>query len=71
MNSILREILCNIADFVVAMGKYCKTCKKFMKNPQLTHCSDECLFSAFREGDSLSEFGIGVSLWDEKSDPWV
>ena len=71
MNLILREISCKIAYFIVAMGKYCKVCKKFMKNPQLTHCSDECLFSSLRDTDSQSTFGIDVSFWDEKSDPWV
>ena len=42
-----------------------------MKNPQLTHCSDECLFSSLRDSNSLSDFGIDIGIWDEKSDPWV
>ena len=42
-----------------------------MKNSQLTHCSDECLFSSIRDSDSLSNIEVDVRLWDEKSDPWI
>jgi len=53
------------------MGKYCENCGKFMKNSELTHCSDECLLSGIQESISLSENGFNAISWDEKSDPWT
>lgn len=50
------------------MGKYCENCEKFMKNPDLTHCSDECLLISIKNSNSLE--GYGAITWDDKSDPW-
>jgi hypothetical protein len=53
------------------MGQYCDNCKKFMKNSELTHCSDECLLTSIRDSESLSENGFSAITWDERSDPWT
>ena len=53
------------------MGQYCKECEKFMKNSEMTHCSDECLLSSVKNSDTLTESGISAITWDEKSDPWI
>ena len=53
------------------MGKYCKNCGDFMKNPEMTHCSDECLLLSIRNSDSLTTDGIDATTWDDKSDPWI
>ena len=53
------------------MGQYCENCGKFMKNSEITHCSDECLFFLIRNSDSLAENEISAITWDEKSDPWT
>jgi hypothetical protein len=52
------------------MGQYCKNCRKFMKNLEMTHCSDECLFVSMKTSTSLNDTGINAISWDEKSDPW-
>ena len=52
------------------MGKYCKNCEKFMKNQDMTHCSDECLLLSIKDSTSLDEYGYSAITWDEKSDPW-
>ena len=52
------------------MGQYCENCEKFMKNPDLTHCSDECLLISIKNSYSLDEYGYSAITWDEKSDPW-
>ena len=52
------------------MGQYCENCKKMMKNPEMTHCSDECLLSSVKDSTSLDDTGINAVSWDEKSDPW-
>ncbi|HEY5735948.1 MAG TPA: hypothetical protein VIS47_05245 [Nitrosopumilus sp.] len=52
------------------MGQYCKNCEKFMKNPDMTHCSDECLLITIKNSMSLDKYGMNACTWDEKSDPW-
>lgn len=51
------------------MGKFCKHCGKLMQNPELTHCSDECLLADKKESKSKDE-KRGIESWDERSDPW-
>lgn len=71
MNNEFEENTCkNWHLFKFDMGKYCENCEKFMKNPEMTHCSDECLLFSMKNSDSLSEFGYSAITWDEKSDPW-
>ena len=53
------------------MAQYCENCKKFMKNPDLTHCSDECLLDSIRNSTSIIENGINAISWDERTDPWT
>ena len=53
------------------MGRYCDNCKKFMKNFEMTHCSDECLLISVRDSVSLSDTEFSAITWDEKSDPWT
>jgi hypothetical protein len=53
------------------MGQYCEECEKYMKNSELTHCSDECLLASVKNSDTLTENGISAITWDEKSDPWI
>ena len=53
------------------MGQHCENCKKFMKNSDLTHCSDECLLESIRNSKSLEESEIDALSWDERSDPWI
>ena len=42
-----------------------------MKNPEMTHCSDECLLEYVRNSRSLAEDDVGAISWDERSDPWL
>ncbi|MDH5432038.1 MAG: hypothetical protein OEW78_09200 [Nitrosopumilus sp.] len=42
-----------------------------MKNPDMTHCSDECLLISMKNSKSLDEYGINAITWDERSDPWT
>ena len=60
-----------LGDVFFSMGKFCKRCGKIMKNPQLTHCSDECLLADLHSTKSKSTEGKDAKSWDEKSDPWV
>jgi hypothetical protein len=53
------------------MGQYCENCEKFMKNSDMTHCSDECLLASVKSSDTLTANGISAINWDEKSDPWI
>ncbi len=53
------------------MGQHCENCGKFMKNFDITHCSDECLFVLIKNSKSLTENEISAITWDEKSDPWT
>lgn len=52
------------------MGSFCKKCGKIMKDPQLSHCSDECLLSDIKSSKSAGEDSKGAELWDEETDPW-
>ncbi|WP_420545309.1 hypothetical protein [Nitrosopumilus sp.] len=52
------------------MGKWCKKCGKIMKDPELTHCSDECLLADVKDSESARQDGKGVEYWKEESDPW-
>ena len=53
------------------MAENCKTCGKFLKNPNLTHCSDACLLQSIASSTSVTETGINAVTWDDKTDPWV
>jgi len=53
------------------MGQYCENCGNYMKNSEMTHCSDECLLSSIRNSDSLSVDGGDAITWDDRSDPWI
>ena len=52
------------------MGKQCTRCGKSLKNPELTHCSDECLMEDIKKSESLHKDGDDAVKFDEKSDPW-
>lgn len=53
------------------MGKFCKKCGKIMKNPELSHCSDECILTEIKKSKSLDKSSKnGVRSWDEQTDPW-
>lgn len=39
-----------------------------MKDPELSHCSDECLLSNVKNSESLAD--EGAESWNEASDPW-
>ncbi len=41
-----------------------------MKDPELTHCSDECLLADVKDSESARQDGKGVEYWKEESDPW-
>jgi len=51
------------------MGKFCKRCGKIMKKPELSHCSDECLFADIKNSHPI-EKAKGAESWEEKTDPW-
>jgi len=53
----------------VYMGKFCKKCGKIMKYPELSHCSDECIFTDVKNSKSLGG-DKGAESWTEESDPW-
>lgn len=52
------------------MGKWCLNCGKIMKNIELTHCSDECLFADIKNSKTLGPDGKGAETWNEESEPW-
>ena len=52
------------------MGKRCTQCGKPVKNPELTHCSDECLMEDIKKSESLRKDGKDASKFNEKTDPW-
>lgn len=53
------------------MGKACENCDKAMKDPELTHCSDECLMEHIKKSESeQGDDEKNAKYWDEKSDPW-
>jgi len=52
------------------MGEKCRNCKKKMDYPELTHCSDECLFDGEKIERSIDDaFYSSIDDWD--SNPWV
>ena len=55
---------------ILLMGKFCMKCRKLMKNSDLTHCSDECLFEDIKDSKSLKEDTNGAEFWKEKTNPW-
>ena len=52
------------------MNKKCLNCGRIMKEPELTHCSDECMFKQVKKSKSKRKNGTGIEFWKEKSDPW-
>lgn len=55
------------------MGEFCQNCKKEMKHPELTHCSDECLYDEMKIDKTVDDFmSLPVDVdndWDSK--PWI
>ena len=52
------------------MGKRCQNCDKEMDNPELTHCSDECLFDTIKDSVLLENNNMStMDDWD--SNPWI
>lgn len=45
----------------------CKTCGKKLPDPNITHCSNECLFYSIRNSKSIS--GTPIETWDDN--PWI
>ena len=41
-----------------------------MKNPGLSHCSEECLFEDIKNSKSLKDDAKDVEFWNEKTNPW-
>jgi len=52
------------------MGKFCIKCGKLMKDPELSHCSDECVLADIKRSNTLDEDSKGAEVWNEESDPW-
>ena len=52
------------------MGKWCLNCGQVMKNPDITHCSDECLFADIKKNETLNFDGKGIEAWNDESEPW-
>jgi hypothetical protein len=52
------------------MGEWCKNCDKIMKDPELTHCSDECLMKHVKKSESGQGGEKSAEYWMEESDPW-
>lgn len=52
------------------MGEKCQNCSKKMDSPELTHCSDECLFDEIKIERSIDDGAFSpTDDWD--SSPWV
>jgi len=49
------------------MGERCDNCNRDMDHPELTHCSDECLFETMKHIRPIDE--MPDDNWD--SNPWV
>lgn len=58
-------------EFNYSLGKWCQNCGRVMKNPKLTHCSDECLMTSIKNSKTLNPEGQGAQGWNDESDPWV
>ena len=54
--------------WVVFMGEKCQNCNKKMDSPELTHCSDECLFDEIKYEKSTDGMS-SIDDWD--SNPWI
>lgn len=53
------------------MGKWCLNCGKVMKQPEMTHCSDECVLEDVKKSESKRDNDSKSSEhWKEGSDPW-
>ena len=52
------------------MGKWCLSCSKMMKKPEMTHCSDECVLKYVKKSKSKLKSDKGAESWREESDPW-
>jgi hypothetical protein len=52
------------------MGKWCLNCGRMMKNPELTHCSDECLMNHVKKSKTKRNDNKDAESWEEKTDPW-
>ena len=50
------------------MGDKCQNCKRKMDHPELTHCSDECLFDEIKNIESIDQ-NTPMDDWD--SNPWI
>ena len=57
-------------QFKPIMSKWCLKCGKVLKNPEITHCSDECLMADIKNSKTLDPDGLGAENWDEESKPW-
>ena len=44
------------------MAKNCEVCGKKIENPDLTHCSDECLFKSVKSSRSIFPEGYAWKL---------
>jgi hypothetical protein len=59
-----------VVFLLLIMGKFCEECQKLMKNPDLSHCSDECLFEDIKNSKSLKDDAKDAEFWNEKTNPW-
>ncbi len=52
------------------MGEKCQNCNKKMDYPELTHCSDECLFYEIKIERTIDDDAFSsTDDWD--SNPWI
>ncbi len=52
------------------MGEFCQNCRKEMEHPELTHCSDECLFDEMNNEKIVDDMPFGDNDgWNSK--PWI
>ena len=50
------------------MEDKCEKCGEKLKDPRLTHCSEECLFSNLKNSKSITD--TPIETWSE-TDPWI
>ncbi len=53
----------------VFMGEKCQNCNKKIDNPELTYCSDECLFDQIPEANPIGKKVSSMDDWDSNS--WI
>jgi len=53
------------------MGEKCQNCNKKMDYPELTHCSDECLFYEIKIERTIDDDDAFSSTDDWDSNPWI